>query len=380
MHISFLTPEYPSPKTGSSGGLGTSIFSLAQSLTARGVNVTIFVYEQDSDEYYHDSGIHFYRIKNVRFKGLSWWLTRKKIEKLINQAIQDHKIDILEVADWTGISAWMKINCPVVMRLHGSDTYFCHLDKRPVKWWNNINERTAYKQADAIIAVSDFVGSLTKQLFHSNRKYEVIPNSVDTEKFISNTTQEDPNMILYFGTLIRKKGVLDIPHYFNKVLEIHPEAKLLLVGGDSADIQTGGFSTWELMLPQFSAQAKQRVEYLGKKPYSEIKGYIEKAAVCIFPSYAEALPVSWLEAMAMGKAIVASNVGWANEMIENGKEGFLLNHRDHIDFSEKISVILNDQILRKNLGGYARSKVEKTFATEIIATKNIDFYKKVIAK
>ncbi|PSL03956.1 glycosyltransferase family 4 protein [Cecembia rubra] len=378
MHISFLTPEYPSPKTGSSGGLGTSIFNLAQSLTAKGVNVTIFVYGQDNDEYYHDSGIHFYRIKNVRFKGLSWWLTRKKIEKLINQAIQDHKIDILEVADWTGISAWMKINCPVVMRLHGSDTYFCHLDKRPVKWWNNIQERTAFKQARAIIAVSDFVGSLTNQLFHSNRKYEVIPNSVDTEKFISKTTQEDPNMILYFGTLIRKKGVLDIPHYFNKVLEKHPEAKLLLVGGDSADIQTGGFSTWELMLPQFSAQAKQRVEYLGKKPYSEIQGYIEKAAVCIFPSYAEALPVSWLEAMAMGKAIVASNIGWATEMLTHEQDALLCHPSQHQTFATNIVLLLQNVELMKILGSNASKRVENAFDNRLIAKQNIKYYRSVM--
>jgi glycosyltransferase involved in cell wall biosynthesis len=55
-------------------------------------------------------------------------------------------------------------------------------------------------------------------------------------------------------------------------------------------------------------------------PYSEIKTYITQATVCVFPSFAEALPVSWIEAMAMEKAIVA-NIGWASDVID-GINGF----------------------------------------------------------
>ena len=380
MNIAFLSHEYPHPRIGDSGGIGTSIFNLTQALIIKGVNITIFLYGQDRDEFFYDGSIYFYRIKNVRFKGLSWWLTRKKMQKLINKVIQDRKIDILEVADWTGISSWMKVNCPVVLRLHGSDTFFCYLDNRSVKWWNKFQEKNAFKQAESIIAVSDFVGSLTNQLFHSNRNYDVIPNSVDTEKFICSASQEDPNMILYFGTLIRKKGVLDIPHYFNKVVEKHLEAKLLLVGGNSSDIHTGSSSTWELMMPQFSEQSKQRVEYLGKKPYSEIREYIQKAAVCIFPSYAEALPVSWLEAMAMGKAIVSSNVGWATEMLTHEQDALLSHPSQHQTFATNIVRLLQNVELRKALGSNARKRVKDVFDNRLIAEQNIEFYKNVLNK
>lgn len=380
MHIAFLTPEYPSSKTGSSGGIGTSVLNLAHALVHAGVRISVFIYSQSADETYDEAGIHFYRIKNQYVKGLSWWFTRKKIQRIINTAIAQKGIDLVEVADWTGMSAFMKLGCPVVMRLHGSDTYFCHLDKRPVKWWNKFPERTAYKQADHIIAVSDFVGRKTNEVFGLDRHYTVIPNSIDTSKFkpIENTSIEP--IVLYFGTLIRKKGVLDIPLIFNCVVEQMPQAKLLLVGGDASDIATGSPSTWDLMQALFSDSAMQQVQYLGKKPYREIQEFIQLAQVCIFPSYAEALPVSWLEAMAMGKSIVASDIGWAKEMMEDGKEAYLIYPSKHEVFANAIIHLLSDSQNSNDLGKRARIKVEAEFSTRIILQNNIELYRSMLGQ
>jgi glycosyltransferase involved in cell wall biosynthesis len=380
MHIAFLTPEYPGPKTGHSGGLGTSIKNLATALVQVGINVSVFVYGQSQDEVINENGIRLYRIKNKQFKGLSWWLTRKKIEHLINGAIRNQKINILEVADWTGISAWMKIDCPVVMRLNGSDTYFCSIENRQVKWWNKLHEKKAYQQANAILAVSDFVGHKTNDIFELNRNYAVIPNSIDANRFQSYKEENTYPTILYFGTLIRKKGVLDIPLIFNKVMDAIPNAQLILVGSDANDIESGNYSTWDLMKPLFSEIAFKQVCYLGKQPYSEIQEYIKQANVCIFPSYAEALPVSWLEAMAMEKAIVASDIGWATEMLTHEKEALLCHPSQHEVFAEHIVRLLTDEVLKKALGNNARKRVETQFDNAVVAKQNIEFYKKVIAQ
>jgi glycosyltransferase involved in cell wall biosynthesis len=378
MHIAYLTPEYPGPKTGNSGGLGTSILNLAHALIHEGISVSIFVYGQDADEQYVESGINFYRIKNVQLKGLSWWLTRKKLQHIINEAITKTKIDILEVPDWTGISAWMNINCSLVMRLHGSDSYFCHLEKRPVKWWNKLQEKTAYKNADAIIAVSDYVGSVSNEIFGIKRKYSVIHNGIDLSIFQAEDSTNNEPVIFYFGTLIRKKGVLNIPHIFNKVIEQMPGARLILAGADARDIQTGSSSTWALMQLLFSLKALPNVAYVGKKPYHEIRNLIEQAQVCIFPSYAEALPVSWLEAMAMGKAIVASDIGWANEMLTHEKEALLCHPSQHETFASHIIRFLQNTELRKTLGTNARKRVEQQFDNQIVAQQNIEFYTSVL--
>lgn len=375
MHIAFLTPEYPHYRTGSSGGLGTSIYQLAHGLFRQGITVSIFVYGQIEDEVFFDVQIKVIRIKNLKFKGISWWLTRKKIQKVVNQYILKENLQILEVADWTGISAWIKIKCLTIMRLHGSDSYFCYLDKRKVKKWNYLQEKIAYKKAEKIIAVSDFVGSKSKIVFKHEKDYQVIPNGIDINYFkLIPDNQTVENTILYFGTLIRKKGSLDIPEIFNLVNEQNSNAKLIIVGSDASDILSGSNSTWSLMKEQFTPAAFKQVNYIGKIPYSQIPEIIKTARVCIFPSYAEALPLSWLEAMGMGKAIVASDIGWAKEMLEDSVEGYLVHPKNYILYSNRILELLGNSKLRKKFGEKARLKVENSFSTEKIVQKNIKFY------
>ncbi|MFT5253187.1 MAG: hypothetical protein ACI87N_002216, partial [Flavobacteriales bacterium] len=74
MKIAFLTPEYPHPKTGSSGGIGTSIKNLARGLIGQGCSVRVLVYGQKEEGLFYDSGIIVQQIRNVKLKGLSWFL------------------------------------------------------------------------------------------------------------------------------------------------------------------------------------------------------------------------------------------------------------------------------------------------------------------
>lgn len=378
MNIAFLTSEYPHPQTGSSGGIGTSIKNLGQSLTEAGHSVYVYVYGQSVDETIEDGNVTIKRIRNKQLKGLSWWLTRKKIERIINNDIQTLKLDILEVPDWPGISAWMKLLCPVVMRLNGSDTFFCNIENRPVKWWNKVQEQTAYKQADGVIAVSDFVGSSTNMVFNSSRKYKVIPNGIHTALFNASEIKPTAQTILYFGTLIRKKGVLDLPPVFNRVHQQNPDTRFILIGADASDISTGASSTWELMRELFSESAFANVSYLGKVPYTDIQSHIQQATVCVFPSYAEACPVSWLEAMAMEKAIVASNIGWAPELIREGQDGLLCAPSNHTIFAAAVLQLLNNPDLRNQLGASARTRCLSVFDSSRIAKQSIDYYQHII--
>jgi hypothetical protein len=120
MKIAFLTPEYPHPKTGTSGGIGTSIKNLAAGLLAEGCTVRVLVYGQKGESVFDDNGICIQQIQNVKLKGLSWYLTRKKLQKIINTLYHDKEIDLVEAADWTGITSFISPkNCPVFIRLHG---------------------------------------------------------------------------------------------------------------------------------------------------------------------------------------------------------------------------------------------------------------------
>lgn len=378
MKICFLTIEYPHPKTGSSGGIGTSILNLAKGLLLLEHEVSIIIYGQPKDEIFHDNGITFYCVKNIKIKGLSLFLTQKKVQKLINTLVKENKIELIEVHDWTGFTSFIKPICPVIVKLHGSDTYFCHLENRPVKWINKFLENRALHQANGIISVSNFTAQVTKQLFHLNKEIAIIPNAIDTNQFEAITEPKNSESILYFGTLIRKKGLLELPFIFNEVYKRKPSAKLILVGKDASDIVTNSKSTWQLMQPLFDKNAIQNVTYLGTVSYSEIKSIIQDATLCVFPTFAEALPVSWLEAMAMQKPIVASNIGWSTDIIDNEIDGYLVDPKRHNEFSNRILELLNDKNLQSQIGSNARKKITTKFSIEIVAQQSVDFYQKFL--
>jgi len=380
MQIAFLTPEYPHPKTGKSGGIGTSIKNLAVGLLGESCSVRILVYGQKEDAFFDDNGIYVQQIKNVKFKGLSWFLTRKKIEKIINQLYLENRIDLVEAPDWTGITSFIKPKkCPIVIRLHGSDAYFCHLDNRIVKWVNKFHEKRALEKADKLLSVSQYTADLTDAIFNLDKKFTIIPNCIDSDFFyLEKKDSTTEKQILYFGSLIRKKGVLELPLIFNEVVENHPDAMLILIGKDVSDVISGNFSTWQMMQSLFSDKAIKNVVYLGSVPYSEIKEKIEKATVCVFPSFAEAFPVSWLEAMSLEKPIVASNIGWAKEMIDHEVNGFLVDPKNHSEYAAKINLLLSDVQKRQEFGFFAREKVLKDFRVSVVAQHSLTFYKSLL--
>lgn len=390
MKIAFLTPEYPHPRTGSSGGIGTSIMNISKGLILQGHQVSLLIYGQQKDDFFKENGINYYCIKNIKFKGLSRFLTQKKIEKLINTLVLENKIDIIEAPDWTGITSFIQPNCPVVIRLNGSDTYFCHLDNRPVKWINKFHEKRALEKANALISVSQFTADLTNIVFRLNKNFTIIPNGINIDLFNNtiansssfNAIEESQNekTILYFGTLIRKKGLLELPLIFNEIVKKDRSVKLILVGKDASDSISGNASTWQMMQNLFSPEALLSVNYKGSVSYDEIKNIINSATVCVFPSFAEALPVSWLEAMAMQKAIVASNIGWANEVIDDGINGFLVNPKNHLEYANKIIHLLDNPELRNQFGIEAREKIENQFSNNIVAKNSADFYNKTFVK
>tara|TARA_R110000868_G_scaffold14457_5_gene67353 strand:- start:3988 stop:5133 length:1146 start_codon:yes stop_codon:yes gene_type:complete len=380
MKIAFLTPEYPHSRTGSSGGIGTSIKNLALGLIQEGHQVRVLVYGQKEETVFKDNGIIIQQIKNVKVKGLSWYFTRKKLEKIVNQLFDTKQVDIVEAPDWTGITSFIQPkHCPVVIRLNGSDTYFCHLDQRPVKWHNRFHEKRALLNADGLIAVSQFTADKTNEVFGLNKQFTIIPNSIDVTTFKRNETiQTIGNTILYFGSLIRKKGLLELPFIFNEVIKENPKAKLILIGKDVLDIISGSASTWEIMKDLFTKEALLNVNYLGSVPYSDIQTHINKANVCVFPSFAEALPLSWIEAMAMEKAIVASNIGWATAIVDDGVNGFLVQPKEHTIYADKINTLLKNSQMQKQFGLAAREKVIHKFSKDIVATENLSFYKSII--
>ncbi|PKD21122.1 glycosyl transferase [Salegentibacter salinarum] len=379
MHLAFLTPEYPHLLSTPSGGLGTSIKNLAEQMVKRDVGISVFIYGQDKNRVFEENGISFYFIKQLHYNFFGWYRYRKYLEFYINKVIQDEQIDALEAPDWTGITAFIKLKCPLVIRMNGSDSYFCRLEDRPQKKKNFWFEKLALKNADYLLSVSKFTAERTREIFNLKKEIKVIPNSVDIEAFKPTGKEPIPDTILYFGSIIRKKGVLELSEIFNLINKQNPKAHLVMAGRDVPDIKTGK-STRALFEELLGDESGEKVTWLGSLPYEEIKAQIAKAAVIVLPSFAEALPMTWLEAMAIEKALVTSDIGWAKEVMQDGKTGYTVDSKDHITYAEKTLELLENQELAEKMGKAARQQVVEKFSTEVVVEENIRFYEGILEK
>jgi glycosyltransferase involved in cell wall biosynthesis len=267
------------------------------------------------------------------------------------------------------------------VRCNGTDTYFARLLQKRVRPSVRWAEGVALRSADDVVAVSRFTADVTRSLFNLRADVGVIPNGIDITQFqpaINGEVERDT--ILYFGTLARKKGVLDLCRAFSSVVERNEGARLRLVGRDMRDQSSGTDSTWELCKGLLSPAARERVEYLGAQPYDRMQEYVRRASLCVFPSYAEAFPLSWLEAMASAKAVVAYDTGWAPEVIETGKSGVLVPSGDTESLALAIEELLAERERAGRLGWAARSRVEKYFAAEVVARQTVAHYEKVLGQ
>ncbi len=382
MHIAFLTPEYPHARVQYTAGIGTSIKNLVGALVKKGVIVSVFVYGQGEEAVFQEDGVCIHLIKTRKYTMLGWYLHRKHLQNHLNKHIISNGIDLIEAPDWTGITAFMNLKAPLVIRFHGSDTYFCHLEQRKQKLKNFWFEKLAINKAQTFIAPTHFAGELSKKLFGiKNKKIETIHYGLELNQFNNtNPLVYEKGLILYIGTIIRKKGVFELSAIFNKVRNKHPNARLVLIGSDSYDIKTKTKSTWELVQQQFEEGDIKNVTYLGKIHYQEVQEYIKKAHVCVFPTFAETLGMVTIESMALQKPVVNSNIGWAQELIVEGKSGYLVHPKQHREFADKIVGLLDDDNLCVNIGNAARMRVETVFDIEKTVKQNIDFYRTLIGQ
>lgn len=379
MNIAFLTPEYPHPTIAHAAGIGTAIKNLAAALVQQGNKVIVFVYGQDANEVVLDNGIEIHKIKHVKYRFLGWYLYRKHIQQYLNRQIHSKKIDLIEAPDWTGITAFMHLKCPLVIRLHGTDAYFCNLEGRKQKFKNYLFEKIALQSANAIVSVSAFTAKKTKALFGLNKSIQIIHNGVKLTDFepMAEVAENETPTILYFGTLIRKKGVLALAEIFNKVVEQVPNVQLQLVGKDVMDVFEHA-STYQLFEKRLTTEAKKQVVHIPQVPYAEVKVFLQKATVVVLPSFAEAFPMTWLEAMAMGKALVTSNIGWASEVMIDGTTGYTEHPTNFKAYANKIVTLLTNKNVNCTFGKQAKAHIETNFSHDKICFQNLHFYKSLL--
>jgi glycosyltransferase involved in cell wall biosynthesis len=110
--------------------------------------------------------------------------------------------------------------------------------------------------------------------------------------------------------------------------------------------------------PQMAAARKaggSQVKFLGNRPHDDVLDLIEQSAFLVFPSeWYEAFPLTLLESMAVGRAVVATDLGPRREMVTDGQTGLLYRSRDIQDLRSKVRRLVSDRSLCATMGAAAR--------------------------
>lgn len=374
MHVAFLTCEYPPLP---SGGIGTSVRTLARALAAAGHRVTVLGWGHDAR--FDDQGVRVVMQPATHVPKSGWLVNRLGAHRALGALVEHEGLDIVEAPDWCGPSAGVRPACPVVIRCNGSALYFARLLGERVSRRDAAAEWLALRQAAGVVAVSRFTASETRRLFRLRRPIGTIPNGIDLRQFEPvDPSLVDRDLVLYAGTVTRKKGVLDLCRAFSRLVDRHPSARLVVAGRDTPDPRTGSVSCWALCWRELSGAARRQTEYVGTRPHDEIREHLARAAVCAFPSHAEAMPLVWLEAMACGRPIVAYGIGWAPEVITPEETGLLVPPGDVEAFARALARLLGDPDRADAMGRAARRDVETRFAADRIARQTLAWYSEVL--
>jgi glycosyltransferase involved in cell wall biosynthesis len=223
------------------------------------------------------------------------------------------------------------------------------------------------------IGISQEVVDLTARHFSLDLKdVPLVPNPVDLDLFqpADKPIDADNVDILYAGRLEFRKGVHILMRAFLHVQEKIPQARLILVGADCG---------MGLYLRDKASGLKdpQKVIFVGHLPRYELVPYYQRSALCIVPSLWENYPYVCLEAMACGKAVIASSLGGLKEMIKHPDNGLLFTPGSAKELSEHIISLLNDRQQLLILGRNARKYIEEKFSPEAVAHKALNIYEKL---
>lgn len=198
-----------------------------------------------------------------------------------------------------------------------------------------------------------------KEVGYKDEKAKVWCNSIPTisDSDVKTPDGLDPNekFVISIGRPSYQKNPLLMVETMRKVHEKHPEVKFYLVG-------VGFYSP---MLEEMKALAHEYglddvIRMLPWLSHEETLGYLRQSLFYLTTSLYEGLPIAVLEAMAMGKAIVATDVIGNKDCVRDGENGFLLAN-DADAFAEKTCELLENEELRVRLGNGSKALFEKEF-------------------
>ncbi|MCD6171969.1 MAG: glycosyltransferase family 4 protein [Thermoplasmata archaeon] len=359
------------------GGVARHVRELANHLYKNGIDVSIIT---NNPEYIiNDKKIFIVDgIREPFFKvNISPNLSRELKNRIRNFDLihAHHAFSRLSLASISGAS---KLNIPSVLTTH-TLSFFPDYEY----FWQFLSYiypryRITISKTDRIIAVSNAAKKFIS--YFANKEAIVIPNGVDIKKFRPYNKkyarrkigiEHDFPMILYIGRLVPRKGIDVLIFSMKKVVKKYPNAILFIAGKGK-------------ILPILKAMAnlagvEKNIKFLGYVD-DKILPYLYSAAdVFVLPSITgESFGIVLLEAMASGTPIVATKVGGIVEIIENEKNGIIVESGNTKETAKAILKILEDDRIRKNFSKKGRKMAEDRYSWDKIVKKTINVYEKLM--
>jgi len=258
-------------------------------------------------------------------------------------------------------------------------------------------EKTAYQNADGVIAVSPAMKESVSRLYGvAPERIEIIPNGIDDDRFRPNP---DPLVLATYGIeagrpyallvarLTRQKG---IGHFLNAVRYLSPGVQAVVCASSPDTDQLRDELAGQV--ERARAGGAEVIWIRETVPLDDLIALYSQAEVFVCPSIYEPFGIINLEAMACGAPVVASAVGGIPEVVVEGLTGRLVpleargpddpEPRDPDRFARNLAGAINellaDQELRRAMGRAGRRRVEERFSWAGVARRTRAFYDRLV--
>jgi glycosyltransferase involved in cell wall biosynthesis len=222
-----------------------------------------------------------------------------------------------------------------------------------------------------IIAISPYV--LEEYRDRSDARFHRIDNPLPSE-FFAIPNLEEEGQLLYAGTIDERKNVLDLLRALVIVRQAVPGVRLRVAGRTTSQV-------YHRKVQDFVATQglESNVEFLGLQDSTHLMQEYAHCTAVVLASRQETAPMAVIEAMAAGKAVVATRVGGVPDLVEDGRSGFTVEPGDVAGFARCIVTLLTDEDLRRRMGLQSRQLAER-FRLETVAGKYRQLYYEVAGR
>ncbi len=367
-----LTVIYEFPPIG--GGGGRAAYDICKGLVARGHEVTVLTAHMQGlpFEEYKD-GIHLVRISSLRREifGASFMTMLAYVLAGLWAGFRLIRLDRPDIihthfAVPSGALAWtlsIITRIPYILTAHLGDVPGGVPDKT-TKWfrWLEPFSVPIWKRARKVIAVSEFTRRLA--LTHYSVEIQVIPNGADVNHLVpAKIKLNEPPHLVFAGRFVAQKNPLAIVWILSRLKDLNWTCSMLGDGPMFAEVKK------EIAQHAMS----ERFDLPGWVTPHEVLDHFSKSDILFMPSLSEGLPVVGVQALAKGLAIVASKIGGFLDLVDNEKNGYLVEVQDQAAFSHALrELISTPEILLR----FRKASIEKSHDFDI--EKVVDQYQMIL--